>query len=278
MTNMPNLKTKYLDNLKSNNYSPKTIDNYSFAIDLFLAFLKDRELTKTILLAYKDEVSKLPVTIKTKNLRLIPVRGFLRFLNAQEIVNLPFSHLEVFKDRSGRKVFDLISRDELKKYLEYKENPRNDLLINMLYATGLRVSELRALNIEDIKQEFSIVGKGKRERTIFLNDSVFKMFNNYIKNTSGNGPLFANSRGGRLTTRTILNVVADRADYIGISKKITPHTLRHLYATHLYENGADLRALQEMLGHASISTTQIYTHVTTDTMRDVYKKCQGLIN
>lgn len=270
---------QYLSHIEQSKYSPLTVKLYTKSLaDLgefvttdkkFVATNEVKDITRQHLLAYHQHIGELGICSKSKNLKIIPARKFLQYTNQHEWSDINIDSLGLFRNRHGRKPMDLITREELKIYLAPTENKRNDLLVNMLYSTGLRVAELASLKKSQIAKEFTILGKGSRPRTVFLNDDVYQMCIDLIGDDH-HGKLFD------ITTRQIGRIVKERAGELNLSKIITPHTLRHLYATHLYENGADLRALQEMLGHSSIATTQIYTHVTTNKMRDTYQKFHGM--
>lgn len=271
-------KEFYLGKLEGNDYSPLTINLYGEAIDDFSAQLGIENLEDIdgpTLLRYRELVAKKDESYKTKNLRIIPVRGMLRCLSLHQKSSISESVLETFKGKNGKKPMDLISREELQAYLSYKDNPRDDFLVNFLYSTGLRLAEACALEVSDVKQKFEVRGKGGRERMIFVGDDVMTMFSNYV-GVRNEGPLFLSARGQRLSKIMVQRIVKERGEKLGMSKIITPHTLRHLYATHLYENGADLMALKEMLGHSSLNTTQRYTHVNVERMEEVYKNSHGL--
>jgi site-specific recombinase XerD len=266
---------QFITSLKKNHYSPLTISSYDLTIKEFIKFSKlekAEQLSRAILAPYKEHINENEKrSSKTKNLKLIPVRRFIQFLNDQEITDVSYDVLSLVRSKNGRQPLDLISHEELKTFLEYKDTPKNDFLVNLLYYTGLRVAELRALNIQDIKPEFKICGKGGRTRIIFINQKVMKMFNIY-KGDRTDGPIFTGYGEKRMSVRNMERIVAKRAEYLGMSKKMSPHSLRHLYATHLNEKGAELKVIQELLGHASLMTTQIYTHVNAERMREAHKK------
>jgi site-specific recombinase XerD len=174
---------QFITSLKKNHYSPLTISSYDLTIKEFIKFSKlekAEQLSRAILAPYKEHINENEKrSSKTKNLKLIPVRRFIQFLNDQEITDVSYDVLSLVRSKNGRQPLDLISHEELKTFLEYKDTPKNDFLVNLLYYTGLRVAELRALNIQDIKNEFKICGKGGRTRIIFINPKVMKMFNIY---------------------------------------------------------------------------------------------------
>jgi site-specific recombinase XerD len=234
---------------------------------------------------------------KTQNYYLIALRTFLKFLTKRGITSLQADQIELAK--VGERSIDVISREELDRLLkapDTEENPekraRGHAILELLFSTGLRVSELCSLtNDLDIKQdEFSIRGKGGKVRVVFLSDEAKKSVKDYLalrKDMSdalfvkvGEEKLIPkglvkinnqNSKEEGLTRRSIERIVKRYAILAGISKKVTPHVIRHCFATDLLSNGADIRSVQAMLGHANIATTQIYTHVTDKHLRDVHK-------
>ena len=165
---------------------------------------------------------------------------------------------------------------------------RNRTILELLWATGMRISELSGLNFGDLNlehNEIRVFGKGSKERIILVTDRAKNFLERYIESaralipkgfpvpdTSENSPVFINNTGYRLQTRTVRNVINEVVEKINLPKHVTPHVFRHSFATHLIENGADLRVVQELLGHASISNTQIYTHVSTQHLKDVYNE------
>lgn len=244
----------------------------------------------------------------TQNYHLIALRSFLKYLMKRGITALPPDRIDLakIKERS----LDLISTDELNRLLNAPtENPerlelkgsrgptsgiqkslRDKAILELFFSTGLRLSELCSLNrdLDLTKDEFSIRGKGEKVRVVFLSDSAKDAIREYLKNRKDfDEPLFIqysknkrsnleSTRGStstnRLTPRSIERIVKYYAIKAGISKKVTPHIIRHSFATDLLSNGADIRSVQMMLGHANIATTQIYTHITDKQLRDVHKK------
>lgn len=243
----------------------------------------------------------------TQNYHLIALRSFLKYLMKRGITSLSPERIDLakIKERS----LDLISTDELNRLLKAPEtliekSTKSDLntklkqlrdkaILELFFSTGLRLSELCSINrdLDLSKDEFSIRGKGEKVRVVFLSDSAKDAIREYLKNRKDmDEPLFIQysknilkiSKPGlerfgggkelRLTPRSIERIVRQYAIIAGISKKVTPHVIRHSFATDLLSNGADIRSVQMMLGHANISTTQIYTHITDKQLRDVHKK------
>lgn len=234
---------------------------------------------------------------KTQNYYLIALRTFLKFLTKRGITSLQADQIELAK--VGERIIDVISHDELERLLkapDSEENPekraRGHAILELLFSTGLRVSELCSLtNDLDIRQdEFSIRGKGGKVRVVFLSPEAKSAVKEYLSlRKDMSDALFVkigdetkipdslnknkknNSQEIGLTRRSIERIVKRYAIMAGISKKVTPHVIRHCFATDLLSNGADIRSVQAMLGHANIATTQIYTHVTDKHLRDVHK-------
>lgn len=233
---------------------------------------------------------------KTQNYYLIALRTFLKFLARRGLTSLPADNIELAK--ISERSIDVISSEELKRLMEApnkEKDPecqaRNKAILELLFSTGLRVAELCSLTRDlDIKQdEFSIRGKGNKVRVVFLSDeakravqdylalrqdmseALFVPINNKKQNAkSKKGPISIAMKG--LTEVSIQRIIKRCATLAGITKKVTPHVIRHCFATDLLSNGADLRSVQAMLGHANIATTQIYTHVTDKHLRDIHRK------
>jgi integrase/recombinase XerC len=162
---------------------------------------------------------------------------------------------------------------------------RDNAIMEILYSSGLRVSELVEMNEDDLDLNLGIVkvmGKGKKERIVPIGSKAIEALNNYLKSSKRrkkltpssplNPPVFLNQRGGRLTARSVARIINRYIEQCGVLKNISPHSLRHTFATHMLDAGADLRAIQELLGHVSLSTTQKYTHVSIDRLMEVYDK------
>lgn len=204
------------------------------------------------------------------------IRGFYDYLLAENIINSnPTELLEM--PNIGRKLPDTLSYEEIEKIISFidltkPEGERNKAMIEVLYGCGLRVSELVNLQLSNIyfnDKFIRIIGKGNKERLVPVGNAVLKQINNYLEHSRNHivakpgfeDILFLNRRGGQLTRVMVFTIIKELSIKAGIRKKISPHTFRHSFATHLVEGGADLRAVQEMLGHESITTTEIYTHL-----------------
>ncbi|MFH1472802.1 MAG: site-specific tyrosine recombinase/integron integrase [bacterium] len=274
--------------------SLKTIENYDRYLTRFLTFSKVKkpsEITDDLMREYRLWLNRQPsgqnetLKKKTQNYYMIALRAFLKYLARRSIPSLHPERIELAKvsDRS----LDLISHDELNRLLDAPETDtlqglRDKAMLELLFSTGLRVSELVSLNNDlDIESdEFSIRGKGEKIRVVFISDTARKTVKAYLaKRNDLEEAMFVNvvrdakkTLPTRLTSRSIERIVKHLAIKAGISKKVTPHVIRHSFATDLLSNGADLRSVQMLLGHANIATTQIYTHVTDKALRETHKK------
>lgn len=213
------------------------------------------------------------------------IRSFHQFLVREQLLNHdPSIHIETPKKE--KRLPDVLSPKDVESLLTFQSNSplmiRNKAMLELIYATGLRVTELISLKVSDLHLTMGFVrclGKGSKERIVPLGNIAKKAVDDYLQNSRGvlvkrkndENALFVNQHGRPLTRQGFWKILKGVSQEAGIRKKITPHTLRHSFATHLLENGADLRSVQEMLGHADISTTQIYTHVTKARLKDIYK-------
>jgi site-specific recombinase XerD len=237
------------------------------------------------------------LTKKSQNLYLIALRALLRYLAERDIETLPSTKITLAKEKAEEPIA-FLERPEVEKMLEQPdtakpEGLRDRAIMETLFSSGMRIAELVALDVEqlapllqgngDAKRtlELPIVGKGKHIRTIFISPRAGRWIRAYLASRGDDlKPLFINSRSRnpeskRLTPRAIQLMIAKYARLAGLAKKVTPHTLRHTYATDLLSHGADLRSVQELLGHKNVSTTQIYTHVTNKRLRDIHEQFHG---
>jgi site-specific recombinase XerD len=279
------------------NQSAKTLENYRHYLKRFQDFLAQdispREIDLTTIDKYRLYLNRFidergnQLGIKTQNYHVIALRAFLKYLTKNDVKTLAPEKVELSK--IPKRSVEFLTREELDRLFNAvdlaKNAGRRDLaILETLYSTGLRVSELRSLNRDQVdlkRREFMVRGKGKKPRIVFLSKHAAELIKIYIALRDDNHkPLFINSRKGdilddearRLSTVSIQAIVRKYSRKAGIIKKVTPHTLRHSYATELLMNGADIRSVQEMLGHSSITTTQIYTHITDKKLREVHEK------
>ena len=304
MTSLKQLKNQFLEYIEiEKGRSLKTVENYDHYLTVFLNFSKNdnpsnitgnliREfrlwLNRQSTGQHKDKSETL--SKKTQNYYLIALRAFLKYLARQEIKSLPAERIELAK--VGERSLDLINETELERLLNSAngtdlKDRRDKAILQLLFSTGLRVSELCALkaDIDLSSDELSIRGKGGKVRVVFISEEAKKSIKDYLSARQDmSDALFVQTDNeikkekiNNLHKRTIERIVKQRAIKAGIAKKVTPHTMRHLFATDLLSNGADLRSVQALLGHSSIITTQIYTHVTDKHLRDIHKKFHSKI-
>ena len=268
-----------------------TVKSYEIDLNQFQTFLKKNQINYKKLtrdhirkyLRYLDEEKYQKTSIAR---HLSTLRSFYNYLVSQNIVSA-----NIFKTISSpkkdHKLPNFLQYSELEKMLSvYKDDTaldiRNHLIIETLYDTGIRVSELENIKMEDIdlnKKEIRILGKGRKERIVYFGDYELDALNTYIHKSriellkgKTSKYLFINHLGNKLTDRGVRLIVDKTISLACIKHKISPHTLRHTFATHLLNEGADLKSVQELLGHSSLSTTQIYTHVSNERLRSVYLK------
>lgn len=296
------LKIQYLEHLEiEKNRSPKTLENYSRYLDRFLNFAKvtnPKDLDDERIRQYRIYLNRLTdsdgQTLKkvTQNYHIIALRSFLKYLAKRGVQSVSAEKIELGKAEDRHVTF--LEHSELERLLEAPKGSglnalRDRAMLRMLFSTGLRVSELCSLdrNKIDVKRgELSVLGKGRKIRLVFLSEDAKKYIAEYLEKRSDvdealfiripkNGK-FSKESELRLTPRSVQRVVKKYAIQAGImGKSVSPHTLRHSYATDLLRNGADIRSVQAMLGHSSVTTTQIYTHVTDSQLKDIHQRFHG---
>ena len=269
--------------------SVKTVENYQRYLEKFFKQTKIKDtvkITDESVRSFRIWLNRQSgpngnISVKTQNYYLIALRVFLKFLRARGEETLSPDAIELAKTQM--RDLDLISVEELKRLLEIPDvekidGLRDKAILETLFSTGLRVSELCSLprDIDLSQDEFSIRGKGGKIRVVFLSGRAKKYIGGYNdKRKDINEFLFVvrkkDNNAVQINARAVERIVVRCAKSAGISKKVTPHIFRHMFATTLLSNGADIRAVQEMLGHASISTTQIYTHVTNKRLKEVHQ-------
>jgi len=278
--------------------SAKTAENYKLYLERFVEFSDDiivGKITSEIVRKYRlwlnrfkndheDELATI-----TQSYHLIALRGFLGYLSKRDIESLSPEKIELPK--VSRKQVTFLHYDEVARLLDTiplddEVGLRDRAIIELLFSSGLRVSELVNLNRDHVntkRREFMVRGKGQKDRPIFIGEATAVRVEDYLATRLDNlPPLFLSysrnntvSNSGdyrRLTARSIQRIITKYARLAGITKHVSPHTMRHSFATDLLMNGADIRSVQSMLGHSNISTTQVYTHVTDEHLREVYEK------
>jgi len=298
-TSLKKYITNFLEYLEvDRGLSNATISNYGFYLNRFADFVAERgvsspeKVTKELVHRFRLELNRMtdhsgePLKKNTQNYHLIALRGFLKYLVKHDVKSLEPEKIELAKVE-GRQV-EFLEGVDLSRILEAPLDETDELMslrdkamLELFFSTGLRVSELSKLTKDMVnitKDEFSVRGKGKKVRIVFLSDTAKVWLKKYLDKRQDMNPyLFINlDRANKnsdqaLTSRSIERIVAKYARAAGIMKQVTPHTLRHSYATDLLLNGADIRSVQAMLGHSSITTTQVYTHITDKQLREVHK-------
>jgi site-specific recombinase XerD len=280
--------------------STKTIENYDRYLTRFFShgqITSPEDITASVVRNFRlwlnrqpgaatTGVSAPPMKRRTQNYYLIAVRAFLKYLRKRGVRSLEPETIELAK--VGDRGLDLISAAELQRLLEVPNTNtqtglRNRAILELLFSTGLRVSELCALQIDDVdlqRDEFSVRGKGDKLRLVFLSSAATAAIRAYLDARDDmhealfiqHGPRAQHSDDLRLSVRAVQRLIKQCATAAGITRKVTPHVLRHSFATNLLQNGADIRSVQALLGHAHIATTQVYTHVTDTHLRDVHQR------
>lgn len=273
------------------NYSKKTIESYKNELLNYNLFLQEKKLDFTNLkiddarnyLKYLDNLKYSNQTIAHS---LSTLRSFYKYLYAKGLVNTNYFKL-LKNPKKEKKLPNYLQMDEFLTIIRSvdKATPlgiRNALIVELLYATGLRVSELINIKLKDINKlemQIKVLGKGNKERIVYYGEYAKECLDTYLKesrdillNKKNSEYLFINNNGGNLTSRGVEYIIDKIVKESSIKHKISPHVLRHTFATHLLNEGADLRSVQELLGHASLSTTQIYTHVSMERLKKEYLK------
>ncbi len=282
-------KEEVLDNffkvLKSEyNYSDYTIKNYKLDLTLFFDFLNKSNinylyLNKDNVLAYLKYLDKMNLKNSTISRRISALRTFYNYLMNEGLINSNI-FLNVKNPKLEKKLPNYLNYTEMEELLESidiktDEGLKRRLLIEMFYSTGCRVSEIINIKVKDIdflNKKIRIMGKGSKERIVYYGDYAKKYLDKYLSKGMDKDYLFVNKHGDKYTVEEIELIVKDIMKHLSIKTHVTPHTLRHTFATHLLNNGADIRSVQELLGHSNLSTTGIYTHVSSDRLKEVYFK------
>jgi integrase/recombinase XerC len=276
---------KYFVFLKTErNYSPHTLSNYQRDLNFLVKLLNQGKINRSLARDYLLALEKHKYSRRSIARKVSSARSFCRFLLRENIVKQnPFENL--LTPKLPRKLPNFLYPEEMTALLKTpdQETPRGlrDLaILETIYGTGLRVTELVEININEVnfeEGEIKVLGKGSKERIVLFGSKAREAMQNYLSKgrpvllgRENSQALFINRRGHRLTARWVEQMITIKARQAGLNKKVTPHTLRHSFATHLLAGGADLRMVQELLGHVSLSTTQVYTHITKERLKEVY--------
>lgn len=276
---------KYLFFLKVElNYSELTIKSYQLDLTDFFGYIESKKInyltiTNHDVRGYLKYLDSCNLKNSTISRRISTLRTFYNYLVDENIVENNVFH-NVKNPKLEKKLPNYLNYNEMEELLESidistTEGLKKRLLIEMFYSTGCRVSEMINVKISDIdftNKTIRIMGKGSKERIVYFGDYASKYLDNYLSKVKCDKYLFTNKKGEKLTTNEVEQIVKDIMKHISIKTHVTPHTLRHTFATHLLNNGADIKTVQELLGHANLSTTGIYTHVSSDRLKDIYFK------
>lgn len=304
--NIKELKTQFLEYIEiEKGRAAKTVENYDHYLSKFFEYgkiTKPEHITESLIREFRiwlnrqsagnNRATGQTMKKRTQNYYLIALRSFLKFLIKRKIP-CPTAPDQIELAKVGERHIDVITSSELTRLLnapdsekDPEKKARGKAILELLFSTGLRVSELCSLtrDLDLSADEFSIRGKGDKVRVVFMSDDAKKAVKEYLHvRKDMDDALFVKSAKGErdrdgeggLTRRSIERIVKRYATIAGISKKVTPHVIRHMFATDLLSNGADLRSVQALLGHAHIATTQIYTHVTDKHLKEIHKKFHG---
>jgi integrase/recombinase XerD len=277
--------------------SENTISSYTRDLSYFLAYLEQKNIgleniTAQTLIDFEVSLRVRSLAVSSINRTNSTVKSFLIYLAREFSLNLPTG--EITSHRIARKLPKALSIDEITQLisssgsLSSAHSLRDIALVELLYSTGGRVSEIIGVNLSDLAkitsddetiQTIKLRGKGSKERIVPIGSFALQALDNYLvrlrpalaaRAHHDDGALFLNSRGGRISRQSAWSIVSEAAKACGLENKVSPHALRHSYATHLLDGGADIRVVQELLGHSSVTTTQIYTLVTIDRLRQSY--------
>lgn len=264
------------------NYSSETIKEYKYDLEMLNRFIPSKSLMgystmeiRRFLQHLKQDRSYAAPSLHRK---ICSTRSFFKFLCHNDYIS--DDPMEIIESpKISRSLPKTLAIDDIPLLLDAAKNTRDHLILILLYSTGVRVSELCHLNIGDIDFEQDLIhivrGKGGKDRKVPLAPPVRDLIRGYVEKLgppNSNLPLFRNRSGSRLTARSVQRIVRKAKMTAGISKKVTPHALRHAFATHLCDNNVNIRVIQELLGHASLATTQLYTHVSLEHLRKTFNE------
>lgn len=275
----------FLRYLKTKNVSPNTERSYLSDLEQLFDFLGETDLAAVdhqVLRQFLAHLMKLKVRKSSIARKLSAIRSFFKYLNREGVLTTDHARL-IATPRQEKRLPALLTVDDAQRLMEASKGDddrgfRDRAVLETLYSTGVRASELIGINHEDVNRHDRLIrirGKGRKERIVPVGKRALEAIEAYSAQKPGRArspAVFTNTSGKRLTARTVQRILENYRKKLGLPQKASPHTLRHSFATHLLESGADLRAIQELLGHASLSTTQRYTHVNLDSLMETYDK------
>ena len=285
---LKNIFNQYLDYLNSKSLSDNTIRNYFRDLIEYFEYLKQNNLSplKSIeprhirkMLSYIIEKNFKRTSISRK---ITAIKSYITFLEKFNFIKDNYSEL-ISIPKKSKTLPKVMSKKEINQLIEHvenssKKNLRDNALIELIYSTGLRVSEVSSIKMGQInfdRSEINVLGKGNKERIVVFNKKSKEKLIDYLKKdrkliTNNSNYLFQNRFQGQLSTRSIQRILKKYLNFSGINSKYSTHTLRHSFATHLLEGGADIKVIQQLLGHSSAETTKIYTHISSNTLKNIY--------
>ena len=278
-------KDIFLNYIKNKNYSNYTIDSYNKDLDNFYIYLKQnntdiKKVNYKFLRGYLTVLYDKKYSKKTIARNISTLKSFFKYLKKQNIIESNPMNL-IKTPKIDKKLPKFLNYDDLEKILSIPDTTtflgkRNALILELLYSTGVRVSELVNIKLNDIdlsEEKILILGKGNKERYVLFGSKAKEKMLDYLKEKTDDSPyLIVNRYGNKITDRGIRKILDSIILEASLSYKISPHTLRHTFATHMLDSGADIEIVRELLGHESLSTTQIYTHVTSESLKRVYSE------
>lgn len=278
-------KDVFLNYIKNKNYSNYTIDSYNKDLDNFYVYLNQnntdiKKVNYKFLRGYLTVLYDKKYSKKTIARNISTLKSFFKYLKKQNIIESNPMNL-IKTPKIDKKLPKFLNYDDLEKILSIPDTTtflgkRNALILELLYSTGVRVSELVNIKLNDIdlsEEKILILGKGNKERYVLFGSKAKEKILDYLKEKTDDSPyLIINRYGNKITDRGIRKILDSIILEASLSYKISPHTLRHTFATHMLDSGADIEIVKELLGHESLSTTQIYTHVTSESLKRVYSE------
>ena len=269
----------FLNYLKyQKNFSDHTIKNYKIDLTEFLKFAQNKKIDIDLMRNYLKKLYEKKYSNRTISRKVSSLKSYYKYLESENIIDdNPMSLIS--NPKVEKSLPNYLNNEDLDKLLNYpdiniKNGLRDALILEMLYSSGCRVSELTNIKIKDIdfkERKIKILGKGSKERFVYYGSKCENLLNKYLDKEIHEF-LFTNKHGNKLNERIVRKIVDENARKAGLAVHVTPHTLRHTYATDLLNEGADLKSVGDLLGHENLSTTQIYTHISNERLREVYLK------
>ena len=270
---------KFLDYLKyEKGFSDYTVKSYGTDLKEFYDFVCDQKIDIDLVRKYLRKLYEKKYSSRTISRKVSSLKSYFKYLESECIVKDNFMRL-ISNPKVEKTLPNYLNYEDLEKLLSFPDRSnkyglRDALILEMLYSSGVRVSELANMKLNDIdfkEKKILILGKGNKERYVYYGSECARLLDEYLKKDHRNSPyLLIGKRTDKLNEREIRNIVTENAKKAGTKVHVTPHTLRHTYATHMLNDGADLKSVGDLLGHESLSTTQIYTHVSNERLRQVY--------